>query len=471
MIAAAVGAACILVQPVLTAVLVGAFVIAWLFLFRPKVAVGATVLTIMFGTSVETATGLAVIGWADELLIGAAVVFCVGMRWLRGDPLRSLPGAKWLLVYVLFGLLSCLARDAPLDIGLKSLLLTIKGFIFAFAVAQLNWTSRDVKRMVKPAACVMIFVLIASAVNLVMPGLWTAFLGRASAGVSYRLGFPSLIGPFDHPFAYGQFMALAIAALVAYRANVRKSPGSSVLLVGAMLGVLLSFRRKAIVAAAAAALSARSFTPGKRLSTSLSMFVVLPLALLVGWDSLSSVVQFTYNEYFLNPTETARTLMYRDSLALSLAYFPLGAGFGRFGSFTASQEYSPEYVNLGYPFIYRMGPGDKGGFLSDTFWPAILGEAGIFGLIAFCLALFFLAKTGHSLIRTTSDPYVRWIGVVSVAWFIEFAIESVAAPSFNSPPLFALLFASAGIAASLLAAERGASQRSSTVTSYKRLTS
>lgn len=461
MIAAAVGAACILVQPFSTVVLIGAFVVACLFLLRPKIAIGVTVLTVMFGTSIETATGLAAIGSADELLIGAAVVFCVGMRLLRGDAVRSLPGAKWLMLYVLCGLISCFIRDVPLDIGLKSLFLTIKGFIFAFAVAQLDWSSRDLKRLVKPAAGVMVLVLIASVVNLLIPGPWTAFLGRASAGVSYRLGLPSLIGPFDHPFAYGQFMALAIAALVAYRANVRKSFGSSVLLVGATLGVMLSFRRKAIVAAAAAALSARAFSPGKQLSTALSVVIFLPLALLVGWDSLTSVIQFTYNEYFLNPSETARTLMYRDSLALSLAYFPFGAGFGRFGSFTASQEYSPEYVDLGYTFIYKMGPGDKGGFLSDTFWPGILAESGIIGLVAFCLALIFLAKTGYALIRITSDPYVRWAGVVCVAWFIEFTIESIAAPSFNSPPLFALLFASAGIVSSLIETEGGHNPRGS----------
>lgn len=447
---AAFGAFCVMAQPIWTLAVLTGILVLGIFLTKPKIAVGMTVVTVMFGTTVETATSLSILGFADELLILLSLAVFVTLRLYRGQLLRSLPGSKWLLLYVLIGALSCLVRDVPAGAAIQSLFLTLKGFILAFAVAQLDWDGRDIRKMVKPAMGVLIAVLVASVINLAVPGIWTDLFGRTSAGVSYRLGLPSLIGPFDHPFAYGQFMALAIAALIAYRMNIKKNVWSGVLLTVSIMGVLLSFRRKAIAAAATAALSARLLSPGKRLSTALGVVLVAPLALVVGWDSLTSVVQFTYDEYFLNPSETARTLMYRDSVALSLAYFPLGAGFSRFGSFTASQIYSPEYVALGYNFIYKMGPGDKGGFLSDTFWPAILGESGIFGTIAFILALFFLGRTGHTLVRSTSDPYVRWAGIVSVSWFIEFAIESIAAPSFNSPPLFALLFALAGVCTSLL---------------------
>lgn len=443
-----------LVAPSLTVAAIAGVVGILVFFAKPKFAAGASIVLILFGSALPTATGIDMLGYLDEALVMLSLTAFTCLRLMKHRNVRALPGQWWIALYLLIGVASGIARDVPFILAAQSSFLMLKGFIFAFAIAQLDWDAKDIRKLVKPAVWVIVLTLVMCLINLAIPAQWFSTFGRASK-LDFRLGLPSLMGPFDHPMALGQFMALATVAIVAYRANIGKSGLSTALLIGTFVGALLSFRRKAIVAMIVAGTSAMMLTPGRKVGTAMGIVFVAPILLLAGWDSLSSIIGFTYEEYFGNVEETARTLLYRDSFLLAAAAFPLGVGFGRFGSFLASQQYSPEYIALGYPSIYRMGIGENSGFLSDTFWPAILGESGFLGLIAFTIGLVVLAKHGKKLASSDQDPYVRWIGIVSVAWFVEFVVESIAAPVFSTPPMFVLCFGAAGIVVSLAAQQGG----------------
>lgn len=421
-----------------------------LYLRHPKFAAGFSVIGILLGSGLATSTGIGVLGYLDETLILLPLVIFVAQRILQGKALRRMPGWRWLSLYLALGAISSIMHHVPLALAGQSVFLMVKGFIFAFAVAQLDWTVDDVRKMVKPAAWVLVFVLVLSVVNFAIPDAWARVFSRRTTGVDYRLGLPSLIGPFDHEFAYGQFMALSAVAVLAFRANVRKSAISAWLLAGSFVGLILSFRRKAIAAAIGAMFAARVASPGKRGSAVMTMIVALPLIIIIGWDGIASLVDVTYGEYFGDTTTAARTLLYRDGFALGVQSFPLGVGFARFGSYMASQVYSPEYVGLGYPSIYGLAPGIRGPYLSDTFWPSIVGETGYIGLAAFMMAVIAMARQGSKLIKASDNPYARWIGVVLIGWTIEFAVESIAAPVFNSPPVYTLLFFAGGVVAALV---------------------
>jgi hypothetical protein len=453
-LAAAVLAIAVAVAAVMaTTATVGALLLIGLlalYVRYPKAGAGVSVVGILLGSGLATSTGIGVLGYLDETLILLPLVVFVSHRVFQGKGLRKLPGWGWLSLYIIFGIISSLTHHVPLALAGQSAFLILKGFIFAFAVAQLDWTADDVRRMVKPAAWILAIVLVMSVVNLAIPEAWAKVFSRRLTGVDYRLGLPSLIGPFDHEFAYGQFMALSAVAVLAFRANVRKSTMSAWLLAGSFVGLILSFRRKAIAASIAALFTARIVSPGKRGGAIMTAVIALPLVAVVAWEGIASIVDVTYAEYFGDTTTAARTLLYRDGFALAAHSFPFGVGFARFGSYMASQVYSPEYVGLGYPSIYGLAPGVRGPYLSDTFWPSIVGEAGYLGLFAFAMAVFVMARQGSKLIKATDNPYARWIGVVLVGWTVEFAIESIAAPVFNSPPIFTLLFLAAGVTASLV---------------------
>jgi hypothetical protein len=163
----------------------------------------------------------------------------------------------------------------------------------------------------------------------------------------------------------------------------------------------------------------------------------------VSYDTVATIVSFTYDEYFGGSTEVARTMMYRDSLTLANESFPGGVGLGRFGGHVAFTEYSPLYYELGYHRVYGLVPGE-GGYVTDTFWPALLGQSGWFGAGAYLTGLAALGLFGWRASRDVAAER-RLLGLVTVGWSTVYLVESVASPVYSSPPAFALLFAAAGM--------------------------
>ena len=85
----------------------------------------------------------------------------------------------------------------------------------------------------------------------------------------------------------------------------------------------------------------------------------------------------------------ARTYMYITSLKVFEDYFPLGPGFGTFGSDSAAKYYSPLNYHYDLNIIYGLTPEDyhtSTYFYSDTFYP-LLAQFGVFGAVLFFLFL------------------------------------------------------------------------------------
>ena len=59
-----------------------------------------------------------------------------------------------------------------------------------------------------------------------------------------------------------------------------------------------------------------------------------------------------YDTYVVNGSSAARTVLTRDSFTLVGRNFPLGEGFGRYGSRIAAVHYSPVYLRLGFEHIH-----------------------------------------------------------------------------------------------------------------------
>ncbi len=419
----------------------------------PKVTAGILVMLTMLSQTLQTVSGVNALGYGDELGILLAVVLFTGRRLVLRGSIRFYPALWFFLAFAVLGVISSVVQSVPLSTMALGAFLFLKGPMLGFAVAQLDWRREDLPNVVRAGVFFVVFVLAASAINAVAPGPWNAWIGRM-ATITERAGFTSLTGPFDHPVGLGTTMSMAFLAILLYRHLIRKNALSLALLIATGLACIAAFRRKSIAAAAVTAISMRAMLPGLKALYLTALGVLLPVALVLGWEPLTAVVVSTYQEYTANVAETARVRMTLDAITLTVSAFPLGVGFGRFASFTAGDHYSPLYEDLGYQWIYGMGPGDRGGFLSDTFWPAPIAEAGILGALCYAGALYLLAVTGWRLMRRSPHAHVRWVGAVTVAWFITLGIESVVAPVFVSPPMFALPFVAAGIATALSSTPR-----------------
>jgi hypothetical protein len=440
------GAAVVVVPQLAVALVLGVsfLVLAWLY---PKMSLGVTAVAILF-SSIPTHLDSSFKSVNEFLVVGTFSVI-VARRLLFTGSLRRLPGDRWFLLYLAAGATSSVVNDVPVYLGIFDAFLFLKGILFGYAVSQLDWSLPDLKRLIIIGGRVSVAVLLFTTLNLIFGHTWYADF--ASHGTeSVRGGITALIGPFDHPGPFGQMMSLMSLAFLLYRlilADSKRSSQASLLgFAITTLGVLISVRRKAFVGLLGAAISVSLLIRRTRLSTSLVLAVLILLFVTVGWNTFASILSHTYNEYIGHAGTAARTVLYSTSFELAKIDFPFGAGLGRYGGAIAAEYYSPVYVHYGFLHVYGLEP--RGNFTTDTFWPAILGEAGIIGVIGYFGGLVAMTKTMASL-RDSEVREIRFLGLLGFAWSVEFLIESVAEPAYSSPPLFPLLFGLVGIAAVL----------------------
>ncbi|HEY0622361.1 hypothetical protein [Sphingomonas sp.] len=158
--------------------------------------------------------------------------------------------------------------------------------------------------------------------------------------------------------------------------------------------------------------------------------------------------------------ETVRARMFSASAEIAAWRFPLGSGGGTFGS---APSYRDGYSNL--YFLYGISALDGGSpanpmFLQDVFWPKILAEAGIFGLLAYVATLLYCAK-GLRLRDANPQGSHALISRYCVAWLVFVLFVSSASAALTSEYL--ILFVGIAFAYSLHIAYVNAQHRTVSV--------
>jgi hypothetical protein len=431
-----------------TLAVLGVAAVLLLALLAPRTTAGLVVLSVLFARPLDhLLPGASILYGVDGL-----VVLCVLTMPLRRlatrRPLRTFPGQWWFAAFLVIGIVSGLVLQVPPWIFLSGAFVVGRGILLAWAVAQLDWSERAVVTAARVGTTVILFALATTLADLAMPNTWNAVLASDLNAVESRSILPSLIGPFTHPLDLGQFMALSAVAVAAWRLTVRKSAFTLGLLLATAAGALLTGRRTASAALAVAWLWLQRMLHSTRVLVAL--LAALPVAVLLLAGPVVEVAQATYQDYIGKGTPEARTVLTVDSFAVAAEHFPAGAGFGRFGSAVAAQNYSPEYLARGYPYIWGLGEtADDGRFLTDTEWPAIIGETGYFGTIAYAAGLLAIYRAGRRLWHTAPRPVLRWAGLVLVGWLVAMVVESIGTVSFTGPPVYATFFSLVGVVAAL----------------------
>jgi len=455
LVAAMVTLGALLTSPALVPGVVAAVAAIYVAAFHPKAFALLGVVAIALSTLASAVVG-AVAGYIDEAVVLLAVAAFTTRRLVTRGRLVPFPGMLWFGAFVLFGVVSAVVQDVPLAVGAEALLLITKGLLFAFALAQLEWTEEDLHVLTRAGVGAFVVLALTGAVNLLAPGLAASFSGGVvRTGVG---GLPALTGIFDHPAAYGRFCAIIAVGAMAYGLVVRRSVGNIALVVGATALAALTFQVKSIVGllVALVVIGVRFIRP----VTALAALAIGPLVVLAMAPPLAAFVGADVEQYVLQ--DSARSTLTVGSVDVAGEYFPLGAGFGRYGSFPAGENYSPEYAARDFDQVYGLGRDENGMFLNDTQWPAIIGETGWLGAAAFALGVVAVLV---SLFRRTSssEPHlVRWIRITGVGWLVLLLTESIAGPVFVSAPSYPFVFAAAGIVAAFRdgAREAGISVRS-----------
>ena len=109
-----------------------------------------------------------------------------------------------------------------------------------------------------------------------------------------------------------------------------------------------------------------------------------------------------------------RFLFYKYGLVTAQKYFPIGAGFGTFGSNIAAEQYSPLYIKYGFEGLFGMSATDTS-FLNDNYYPMLLGQIGIIGTI---IVIFMLINIFKRVNMMKKEPLLNKVYAITIIIYL-----------------------------------------------------
>jgi hypothetical protein len=404
--------------------------------------------------------------YLDEITI--ILVALAVATWRRSSMRRSAPGirATSLLVFALAAIASSLVNDVPAGVWLPALLLVGKGYVFFYLVALAKIEPDALPRVVAPVFVVALAIA-AIGVAQFVGGDTVRDLPFLPPYGAQRAGITVVTSLFSHPAIFG-WITVYVALFLMARFAVLRDRGALALAMLLSPASLLSGRRTPIVGllAGVAVLALRQISTGwtatRRL---LPVLGVLAVGILVALPLLGRLYDFTVDEYGEPPALVAevfdehpdsrllrdmapRNALYFGSIAIARDHVPLGAGLGRFGSHMSRESYSPVYAEYGLERIYGLSERYPIA-ITDTYWPMLLGETGVVGLLAI---VTFMASLGRQLwfaARRVEPPAVRAFALGALLVFVDGLVRSLTSGVFAAPPIAYFVFGAAALAVAL----------------------
>lgn len=137
-------------------------------------------------------------------------------------------------------------------------------------------------------------------------------------------------------------------------------------------------------------------------------------------------------EIYFGNEETARSALLRGSFTVANSMFPLGSGFGTYGSNISAEYYPTLYYELGFNRIYGLTP-DNPAFLIDSFWPIVIGQFGWAGLFIMVYIVYSLIKGSLGAARQTGCN--DWAAVLIPLYLVIASTSETALFSTYGPQL------------------------------------
>lgn len=368
---------------------------------------------LLFAPALQDATGFS---YTDESL---TVLFCLAalvksVRRSRAEGSFLLPQERASLILLVTVVCIGLLGNASTHIQTSVAPIFIDVFTCTKFVLMLLSTlvvfEDDVSllKMVTVEAKLLIMVMaILAAVNL---------FSDIGMGTDPRYGLrASFMFVFPHPtYLCIAAVGLSLVFLVGTRAN-------KWFIALSLLVVVSSLRTKGL-AFVAVALFLIVFLGRHRRLTLVHVICAMALAVIIGWD------QFVFH---YQSGGFAREALTETGILIANQHVPLGTGFATFGSAVTAepQYYSPLYYAYGLNSVHGLSP-DNPSFLSDAFWPTVIGQFGWLGLACFVVCIVLLLRSTYS----------RSKGIAVLCGIAYLLISSTSESSFFNPSAVYLAF-------------------------------
>lgn len=406
-----------------------------------KIGIYFIVILLLFQESIIRIFNISVIDFFDEIVIIVLLLFAlIGIGKSKKINKTSVILTIFVILFSILGQLSYyINSDDEIVKGLLSNFLAIKFFIIVIALANINLKYETKEYIFQALEFCCKLVIIVAVFNFIVPDIYSRIFPFAI--VTYRFGLVSVTSLFYHAGRYGWFM-LFMALLYYSKYKTCQSKKDKIWMIICALFSLLSFRTKVIMSLVVVIICETILNKKINLKQILIGSVVLITIIIIFKDNIIN----TYNLYFTDSNGmSARQALNVNSIKIMKDYFPLGVGFGKFGSWYARIYYSEYYYIYNMNNIYGLRP-DAPGFATDTFWPSILGETGFLGSIVYIIMLIFIFVTLRKKYNSQTDNISKEYNLFAMLALLQTICESFGEPSFNSPPQYIFVGIIIGIA-------------------------
>jgi len=318
----------------------------------------------------------------------------------------------FLIITLLFDgfLASSIYKIQPINISLSDALLVAK-FFFTYFLAKIcldfEFIEKNKNKFKKHINFLLIIFLFLTIFNYIFK-IWPG---------EYRFGIMSNRLFYSHSTYLAAICIFILSVYILLSDNLKKKRFYTLIL---MILLLSTMRFKAI-GALCAIIGVIFLVNHSNKKISISKFGVLALvALFLVWN------QIEY--YYIELNDSARSQLTQKSIQIAKDYFPIGAGFGTYGSYMSAVSYSPLYSRYGLNKIYGL-QSTNSKFISDTFWPMIIGQFGFIGLICYALIIVCIFKN----IQEDFDSNRKQLYLSKICCLLYLLISSTSESSFVHP--------------------------------------
>lgn len=299
---------------------------------------------------------------------------------------------SWLLLFIL-GIVSTLIFKVQdnITVIIKDIILFSK-FILCYVMGKLLWPrlNRDkiLKNIIKIAKISTIIIFICGFISLFI---------NIGMGSEIRYGLRA------YQFLFSHYTFLVFAQIILLATITCEEKNNNLYIFMSLIILLLTLRSKAI----AFIIIYLFFNIMNKYRKNIKWWHIGIAGILILWMLSNKILDYlSWGDYNL------RTGLHLKSFQIAKDYFPLGAGFGTYGSNISYEYLSPLYAKYGLMSYQGFNQGfvSAGAVISDVFWPYIIGQWGILGTIIYILILWWIFMSFRTELKeTNSKKYLACI--------------------------------------------------------------
>ena len=294
------------------------------------------------------------------------------------------------------------------SLAISDLLLVLK-FFMAYYLSGFIFKNENIekygKNIVKHIKLIVIFLLIMTILNYA----FNLYNGEIRYGIKSNKIF------YEHPTYLSAVCVILLANIIIFEKKINWKYTCIILFI-----LVTTFRFKAIGFVCTFLGLAIFLERANKKITFSKIGIIALIIIAISYQQLEF--------YFIKLDESARNVLLNTSIKIANDYFPVGTGFATYGSIFSAKRYSPIYKMYQIDNVYGLEEG-KAFFVSDSFWPMILGQFGYIGLIAYIICILCIFKK----IQAQYIKENKYMYIAKIICLLYLLISSTSESAFVNP--------------------------------------